>query len=154
MSPFQGQLRRNRHAIWLKTAQRFFWILNILPVRAKVKANRSPILLPLQGVDIYALIPRALPWAMNWLPFQGARGASPKRFSRRVRGPHFASKVSYSAAPQSRAHEKFVNSFNSLLRRLRQYIYRCMLRPNHAPMRNSLIRVIRCYADRGNTSSL
>ena len=72
MSPFQGQLRRNRHAIWLKTAQRFFWILNILPVRAKVKANRSPILLPLQGVGVYTLIPRALPWAVNWLPFQGA----------------------------------------------------------------------------------
>ena len=48
--------------------------LNTLPVRAKVKANRSPILLPLQGVGVYALIPRALPWAENWLPFQGARG--------------------------------------------------------------------------------
>ena len=31
-------------------------ILNTLPVRAKVKANRS----------------RALPWAEDWLPFQGA----------------------------------------------------------------------------------
>ena len=49
-------------------------ILNTLPVRAKVKANRSPILLPLQGVGVYTLIPRALPWAANWLPFQGARG--------------------------------------------------------------------------------
>ena len=49
-------------------------ILNTLPVRAKVKANRSPILLPLQGVGVYALIPRALPWAMHLLPFQGARG--------------------------------------------------------------------------------
>ena len=47
-------------------------ILNTLPVRAKVKANRSPILLPLQGVGVYTLIPRALPWAVNWLPFQGA----------------------------------------------------------------------------------
>uniref|UniRef100_UPI004025394C hypothetical protein n=1 Tax=Alloprevotella sp. TaxID=1872471 RepID=UPI004025394C len=36
------------------------------------KANRSPILLPLQGVGVYTLIPRALPWAGNWLPFQGA----------------------------------------------------------------------------------
>ena len=45
---------------------------SLRPVRAKVKVNRSPILLPLQGVGIYALIPRALPWAMNWLPFQGA----------------------------------------------------------------------------------
>ena len=49
-------------------------ILNTLPVRAKVKANRSPILLPLQGEGVYTLIPRALPWALNWLPFQGARG--------------------------------------------------------------------------------
>ena len=47
-------------------------ILNTLPVRAKVKANHSPILLPLQGVGVYTLIPRALPWAVNWLPFQGA----------------------------------------------------------------------------------
>ena len=46
-------------------------ILNTLPVRAKVKANCSPILLPLQGVGVYTLIPRALPWAENWLPFQG-----------------------------------------------------------------------------------
>ena len=30
------------------------------------------LLLPLQGVGDYTLIPRALPWAMNWLPFQGA----------------------------------------------------------------------------------
>ena len=36
-------------------------ILNSLPERAKVKANRSPVLLPLQGVGVYALIPRALP---------------------------------------------------------------------------------------------
>ena len=47
---------------------------SLRPVRAKVKVNRSPILLPLQGVGVYALIPRALPWAVNWLPFQGARG--------------------------------------------------------------------------------
>ena len=46
---------------------------SLRPVRAKVKANRSPILLPLQGVGVYTLIPRALPWAENWLPFQGAR---------------------------------------------------------------------------------
>ena len=45
---------------------------SLRPVRAKVKVNRSPILLPLQGVGIYVLIPRALPWAENWLPFQGA----------------------------------------------------------------------------------
>ena len=45
---------------------------SLRPVRAKVKVNHSPILLPLQGVGVYALIPRALPWAMNWLPFQGA----------------------------------------------------------------------------------
>ena len=47
---------------------------SLRPVRAKVKANRSPILLPLQGVDVYALIPRALPWALDWLPFPGACG--------------------------------------------------------------------------------
>ena len=56
---------------------------SLRPVRAKVKANRSPILLPLQGVGVYTLIPRALPWAKNWLPFQGARGedctAAPER---------------------------------------------------------------------------
>ena len=51
--------------------------------------------------------------------------------SLRVRGPHFASKVSYSASPQSLAAKKFVNSFNSLLRRLRPPIkFVVMLRPN------------------------
>ena len=33
------------------------------------------MLLPLQGEGLYALVPRALPWAEDWLPFQGARGA-------------------------------------------------------------------------------
>ena len=46
-------------------------ILNTPPVRAKVKVNHSPILLPLQGVGVYTQIPRALPWAVDWLPFQG-----------------------------------------------------------------------------------
>ena len=46
---------------------------SLRPVRAKVKVNHSRILLPLQGVGVYTLIPRALPWAENWLPFQGAR---------------------------------------------------------------------------------
>ena len=48
-------------------------ILNTLPERAKVEINRSPILLPLQGVGVCTLIPRALPWAGDWLPFQGTR---------------------------------------------------------------------------------
>ena len=30
------------------------------------------MLLPLQGVGVYTLIPRALPWAVELLPFQGA----------------------------------------------------------------------------------
>ena len=34
------------------------------------------MLLPLQGVGLYALVPRALPWALDWLPFQGARGGA------------------------------------------------------------------------------
>ena len=50
------------------------YVPHLRPVRAKVKANRSPILLPLQGVGVYTLIPRALPWAVDRLPFQGARG--------------------------------------------------------------------------------
>ena len=32
------------------------------------------MLLPLQGEGLYTLVLRALPWAGNWLPFQGARG--------------------------------------------------------------------------------
>ena len=47
---------------------------SLRPVRAKVKANRSPILLPLQGVGVYTLIPRALPWAGDLLGFQPAQG--------------------------------------------------------------------------------
>ena len=30
--------------------------------------------MPLQGEELYSLVPRALPWAVNWLPFQGAGG--------------------------------------------------------------------------------
>ena len=75
------------------------------PVRAKVINNRLPILLPLQGEGLYTLVPRALPWAEDWLPFQGARGAIRHYFP--------------SAAT------KFVNSINSLLRRLRPNIFRC-----------------------------
>ena len=86
------------------------YVPHLRPVRAKVKANRSPILLPLQGVGLYTLIPRALPWAENWLPFQGARGAI------RHYSPH-------PSAP------KFVNSCNSLLRRLRPNIFRCNNKP-------------------------
>ena len=36
--------------------------------------------MPLQGVGVNTLIPRALPWAVNWLPFQGARGATTNIF--------------------------------------------------------------------------
>ena len=74
---------------------------SLRPVRAKVEINHSPILLPLQGVGVCTLIPRALPWAVDWLPFQGARGdiggqaraeslASPKpRATPWVLCPHF-----------------------------------------------------------------
>ena len=65
-------------------------ILNTLPVRAKVINNRSPILLPLQGVGTCALVPRALPWAVNWLPFQGARGdtdSQARAIAQRVQSP-------------------------------------------------------------------
>ena len=161
----------------------FFWILNTLPVRAKVWANGWLLLLPLQGVGNGGMVPRALPWARDLLPFQGARGEgcgdsivahfarkvrgakvgaqhelkiqqshAPERWScsLRVRGPHFASKVSYSASPQSLAPKKFVNSFNSLLCRPRPIIkFVVMLRPSPSPPRNSLIRLIRCYAVRG-----
>ena len=44
------------------------------PVRAKVKINRSPILLPLQGVEYGDMVPRALPWATDLLGFQPAQG--------------------------------------------------------------------------------
>ena len=42
MSPFQGQ-RRNCHVIWLKTAQRFFWILNTLPDAARKNAVQKTV---------------------------------------------------------------------------------------------------------------
>ena len=47
---------------------------SLRPVRAKVKVNRLSILLLLQDVGVYTLIPRALPWALDLLPFQDARG--------------------------------------------------------------------------------
>ena len=70
MSEYHTYQRRNRSS-WLHTSP-VPCSHSLRPVRAKVKANHSPILLPLQGVGIYTLIPRALPWALNWQPFQGA----------------------------------------------------------------------------------
>ena len=85
-------------------------ILNTLPVRAKAKANHLPLLLPLQGVGVYALVPRALPWAKNWLPFQGARGegcvAAPKRRSYSRIAPPLFFAITQSSTGRS--------SFNSL----------------------------------------
>ena len=87
------------------------YVPHLRPVRAKVINNRLPILLPLQGEGLYTLVPRALPWAEDWLPFQGARGAIRHYFP--------------SAAT------KFVNSINSLLRRLRPNIFRCNNEPKY-----------------------
>ena len=44
------------------------------PVRAKVWANDRLLLLPLQGVEIGNMEPRALPWAGDLLGFQPAQG--------------------------------------------------------------------------------
>ena len=90
------------------------------PVRAKVINNRLPILLPLQGEGLYTLVPRALPWAGNWLPFQGARGAIRHYFP--------------SAAT------KFVNSINSLLRRLSPNIFRCNNEPKYISLYSFAIK--------------
>ena len=60
------------------------------PVRAKVWANGWLLLLPLQGVGSGGMVPRALPWARDLLPFQGARGegcgdSTVAHFARKVR---------------------------------------------------------------------
>ena len=65
------------------------------PVRAKVWANGWLLLLPLQGVGNGDMAPRALPWARDLLGFQPVLG------HHNIRPPHFASKVSYSASPQT-----------------------------------------------------
>ena len=67
------------------------------PVRAKVWANGWLLLLPFQGVGSLFTLPRALPWAWNLLGFQPVLGRH------NIRPPHFASKVSYSASPQTSA---------------------------------------------------
>ena len=132
MSPFQGRWRRRfelieflrrlrdiRAALRGLKAQQvrspgqrpgLTYVPHQRPVRAKVINNRLPILLPLQGEGLYTLVPRALPWAEDWLPFQGARGA--------IR--HY-----FPSAPT-----KFVNSINSLLRRLRPNIFRRIPSPS------------------------
>ena len=42
------------------------------PCKGKSKSQPFAHTFALQGVGVYTLIPRALPWAENWLPFQGA----------------------------------------------------------------------------------
>ena len=96
------------------------YVPHLRPVRAKVINNRLPILLPLQGEGLYTLVPRALPWAEDWLPFQGARGAIRHYFP--------------SAAT------KFVNSINSLLRRLRPNIFRCNNEPKYISLYSFAIK--------------
>ena len=65
------------------------------PVRAKVWANGWLLLLPLQGVGYGDMAPRALPWARDLLPFQGARGegcgdSTVAHFACKVRGAKVA----------------------------------------------------------------
>ena len=65
------------------------------PVRAKVWANGWLLLLPLQGVGYGDMAPRALPWARDLLPFQGARGegcgdSTVAHFACKVRGTKVA----------------------------------------------------------------
>ena len=75
------------------------------PVRAKVWANGWLLLLPLQGVGNGDMVPRALPWARDLLPFQGARGEGwgdsiVAHFARKVRG----TKVAASALKGQQVH--------------------------------------------------
>ena len=66
--PERAASSQPRATPWLSAHKR------LRPVRAKVKANHSPILLPLQGVGNGNMVPRALPWALNLLGFQPAQG--------------------------------------------------------------------------------
>ena len=79
---------------------------------------------------------------LNTLPFRALAAPTSQRFSPHIRPPHFASKVSYSAGAPVTRPTKFVNSFNSLLRRLRPLLYfivyrapynifRCLPRPQN-----------------------
>ena len=42
------------------------------PCKGKSKSQPFAHTFALTGRGVYTLIPRALPWALNWLPFQGA----------------------------------------------------------------------------------
>ena len=102
MSPFQGQrrnLRRERPERAASPQPRAtHWVSaykRLRPVREKVWANGWFLLLPLQGVGNGDMAPRALPWARDLLGFQPVLGRH------NIRPPHFASKVSYSASPQT-----------------------------------------------------
>ena len=80
------------------------------PVRAKVWANGWLLLLPLQGVGYGDMVPRALPWARDLLPFQGARGegwgdSTVAHFARKVRGTKVAAQHCSSLCSQSEGRE-------------------------------------------------
>ena len=74
------------------------------PVRAKVKANHSPILLPLQGVGNGNMVPRALPWALNLLGFQPAQGRRQGFF--RIIFTNLMFALSYQKSPYPRNHRE------------------------------------------------
>ena len=74
------------------------------PVRAKVKANHSPILLPLQGVGNGDMVPRALPWALDLLGFQPAQGRRQGFF--RIIFTNLMFALSYQKSPYPRNHRE------------------------------------------------
>ena len=105
MSPFQGQ-RRNCHVIWLKTAQRLFLILNTLGCRQLpcsgdlCSHNR---LLRRQHCSSLCLQSEGHEHVANMSSVLGSYfvGFSSRAWPPNICPPHFASKVSYSASPQT-----------------------------------------------------
>ena len=105
MSPFQGQ-RRNCHVIWLKTAQKLFLILNTLGCRQLpcsgdlCSHNR---LLRRQHCSSLCLQSEGHEHVANMSSVLGNYfvGFSSRAWPPNICSPHFASKVSYSASPQT-----------------------------------------------------
>ena len=105
MSPFQGQ-RRNCHVIWLKTAQRLFLILNTLGCRQLPCSGDLCLhnrLLRRQHCSSLCSQSEGHEHVANMSSVLGHYfvGFSACAWPPNIRSPHFASKVSYSASPQT-----------------------------------------------------
>ena len=86
------------------------YVPHLRPVRAKVINNRCAHTFALTGRRCFCIDTQGVAMGSGLAALSGRSRRNHKHFSLRVRGPHFASKVSYSAGAPITRPRNFVNS--------------------------------------------